>query len=224
MSDLLKYLKSKKLFFYLYLWFLILALILTFTEIKGFGIFWFDNHRSNALNIFFEAITKLGEYYIFIFFILYYLIKKSRVSFSIMALGVLMPFISYALKSYFKHPRPLTYFYKYLKNVNFKGIEDMQYHTGHNSFPSGHTFAAFAIFTLLMLTTKSRSWQIIYLLLAVFVGLSRVYLAQHFIEDVAFGSFLGVIMAILIYYIFFILGKNKTFLDINILTKNINKS
>jgi membrane-associated phospholipid phosphatase len=75
-----------------------------------------------------------------------------------------------------------------------------------------------------MLTTKSRSWQIIYLLLAVFVGLSRVYLAQHFIEDVAFGSFLGVIMAILIYYIFFILGKNKTFLDINILTKNINKS
>ena len=225
MIELINYLKSKKLFFGLYFIFIIIALILTYTEIKGYGIFWFDNHRSNALNIFFEAVTKLGEYYVFIFFILYYLIKRSRLSFSIIALGVFMPFISYVLKSYFKHPRPLTYFYKYLKTVNFKGIENMSYHTGHNSFPSGHTFAAFAIFTLLMLASKNKIWQLIYLILAVLVGLSRVYLAQHFIEDVAFGSFLGVIMAILIYYIFFISGKDKTYLDINInlLTKNNNK-
>ncbi len=216
MNEFLKHLKSKRLYFGLYLVFLIIALILTFSETKGFGVFWFDNHRNKELNIFFEAVTKLGEYYVFIFFFLYYLYKKSRVSFSIASLGIIMPLISYALKSYFKHPRPITYFYKYLKNVNFKGIEDAHYHTGHNSFPSGHTFAAFAIFTLLMLVSENKKSQITYLLLAVLTGLSRIYLAQHFIEDVAFGSFLGIIMALIIYYLFYIIWKNKTFLDINL--------
>ncbi len=218
MNKFLKHLMSKKIFFGLYFLFFIVALVFAFTEIKGFGIFWFDNHRNKILNIFFEAVTKLGEYYIFIFFIIYFLIKKSRVSFSIMVLGIFIPFISYALKSFFKHPRPLTYFYKYLKHVNFKGIEDMHYHTGHNSFPSGHTFAAFALFTFLMLISKNKSWQFIYLLIPVLVGLSRIYLAQHFIEDVAFGSILGIIMAGFIYYLFFILWKNKTFLDVDILS------
>ena len=218
MNELIIHLKSKKIFFGFYLVFILIAIILTYTEIKGFGIFWFDNHRSKSLNIFFEAVTKLGEYYSFIFFIFYFLYKRSRISFSIAALGIIMPFISYALKSYFKHPRPITYFYKYLKNVNFKGIENMHYHTGHNSFPSGHTFAAFAIFTLLMLTSKSKKSQIIYLLLAVLAGLSRIYLAQHFIEDVAFGSFLGIITAMFIYYLFFISWKNKTFFDIDLLS------
>ena len=211
MNELLKQLKSKRLYFGIYLVFLIIALILIFAEAKGFGVFWFDNHRSKELNIFFEAVTKLGEYYVFVFFFVYYLYKNTRVSFSIASLGIIMPLISYGLKSYFKHPRPITYFYKYLKNVNFKGIAEVHHHTGFNSFPSGHTFAAFAIFTLLMLVSKNKKSQIIYLLLAVTVGLSRIYLAQHFVEDVAFGSILGIIMALSVYYLFFIVWKNKTF-------------
>ncbi|HHH52348.1 MAG TPA: phosphatase PAP2 family protein [Bacteroidetes bacterium] len=117
------------------------------------------------------------------------------------------------MKSYFKHPRPITYIYEYIKKYDFKGIENIDYHTGHNSFPSGHTFGAFALFTLLALSTKNKYLKIAYLFLAILVGLSRIYLAQHFIEDVVFGSFLGICLAIIFYYLFFILWKNKRWMD-----------
>lgn len=71
----------------------------------------------------------------------------------------------------------------------------------HQSFPSGHTAAAFAMAALLCFIgppqplARSSAWirQLILLVLAFVIGYTRVYLSQHFFEDVLAGSFLGVL-------------------------------
>ncbi len=62
------------------------------------------------------------------------------------------------------------------------------------SFPSGHTCAAFCLFTFLafILPARFRAWGLIFFFSALLVGYSRIYLAAHFFRDVYFGSLLGI--------------------------------
>ncbi len=71
----------------------------------------------------------------------------------------------------------------------------------HNSFPSGHTATAFAMFTILALIAKSKATQLYWLLLAVLVGISRMYLAQHFMEDVTAGATIGFVVSLIVYFL-----------------------
>ncbi|MBC7651192.1 MAG: phosphatase PAP2 family protein [Deinococcales bacterium] len=64
-----------------------------------------------------------------------------------------------------------------------------------NSFPSGHTTAAFTVCLLACLLIHKR-WIIpVAFIYAVAVGYSRIYLAQHFPRDVAGGMLIAVITA-----------------------------
>jgi len=63
-----------------------------------------------------------------------------------------------------------------------------------HSFPSGHTITAFAFFLALTFFTKNHAWQVLYFVLAVLVGFSRIYLQQHFAIDVLVGSLVGVLV------------------------------
>ena len=72
--------------------------------------------------------------------------------------------------------------------------------TGYSSFPSGHTFSAFAIYTFFALVSKQKWVSLLCSLLAIGVGFSRVYLNQHFLEDIYLGSILGVGLAVGYYY------------------------
>ena len=68
------------------------------------------------------------------------------------------------------------------------------------SFPSGHTMSAFAIYGFLaFLLGWKKSFGIAMLLLAVFVGISRMYVVQHFLKDVYMGAVLGVLIAMSAY-------------------------
>ena len=70
------------------------------------------------------------------------------------------------------------------------------------SFPSGHTTSVFALAILLALNTRDKRISLIYLITAIITGYSRIYLGQHFLTDVLMGSFLGVMTAILVHWIF----------------------
>jgi membrane-associated phospholipid phosphatase len=91
-------------------------------------------------------------------------------------------------------PRPIRYFEEGALHL-VEGIK--MYH--HHSFPSGHTTSAFALFFLLILFVKSQKLKALFLLLALITAISRVYLSQHFLADVAAGSIIGVFSAIAIY-------------------------
>lgn len=66
------------------------------------------------------------------------------------------------------------------------------------SFPSGHTVTAFALAVFVATTLFTPKWGWFFSILAVLVGISRVYLGQHYIEDIYFGSMIGVLMASLV--------------------------
>jgi membrane-associated phospholipid phosphatase len=68
---------------------------------------------------------------------------------------------------------------------------------GYNSFPSGHSTSAFALFCLLALIVREKRWGLVFLGLATLAAFSRVYLFQHFVEDVYVGSLLGVGLTLL---------------------------
>jgi membrane-associated phospholipid phosphatase len=70
---------------------------------------------------------------------------------------------------------------------------------GYNSFPSGHTISAFALFSFLALVDKNKSRGWLWFGLAALVGYSRVYLFQHFAADVFAGSLIGTASAIVAY-------------------------
>jgi membrane-associated phospholipid phosphatase len=81
----------------------------------------------------------------------------------------------------------------------YRIIEGFDYsHFG--SFPSGHTFTAFSTALILALVAKSKWWGAVLFLLAFLVGLSRMYLMQHFYMDVYAGGLLGSVITLMIHY------------------------
>lgn len=62
-----------------------------------------------------------------------------------------------------------------------------------HSFPSGHSITIFAMMSLLAYLSGKKSAGVLFVLVAVVVGFTRIYLLQHFFIDVYVGSVLGVI-------------------------------
>ncbi|UCH14896.1 MAG: phosphatase PAP2 family protein, partial [Bacteroidales bacterium] len=84
------------------------------------------------------------------------------------------------------------------------------------SFPSGHAATTFGFFICLALISGNNFIKILSLLLACIVGYSRIYLSQHFLIDVYFGSIIGVIGGIIFYNIVYL--KKIKWLDSSLLT------
>ncbi|MEP6613062.1 MAG: phosphatase PAP2 family protein [Mucilaginibacter sp.] len=74
-----------------------------------------------------------------------------------------------------------------------KGVEMLRFY----SFPSGHTVTAFSTALLVTYLVKNKNWGWLLFIVAVAVGYSRMYLSEHFFEDVTVGSALGVVLTIL---------------------------
>ena len=112
--------------------------------------------------------------------------------------------ISSGIAQAFKHlvfnsaTRPKRYF----EDAGIDGlffIEGVEVHS-FNSMPSGHTATAFCIFCLLALLVTKKWWGFGFALLAILAGFSRVYLNQHFLEDIFVGAFIGLFTATLVYW------------------------
>jgi membrane-associated phospholipid phosphatase len=110
---------------------------------------------------------------------------------------ILMLLISQGLKHfvYADEHRP-SYTYKSLHY-----IDGLERHSNH-SFPSGHTTAAFTYFTLLALAFNKRYIQVLAPLVAALVGLSRVYLGQHYLHDIVVGAVLGIVIATIVTHLY----------------------
>ena len=69
-----------------------------------------------------------------------------------------------------------------------------------NSTPSGHTIRAFSFFTALSLLF--RQYKIIFISIAIAIGLSRVVVTAHYPSDVLFGAFVGIMVALWVNHYF----------------------
>jgi len=97
------------------------------------------------------------------------------------------------IKHIFDAPRPTLYFQAQLSHIHLvQGVYMLKLH----SFPSGHTVTAFSTTVLITYWCKNKLWGFPLLLVAILVGYSRMYLSEHFFEDVTAGSVIGVITTV----------------------------
>jgi membrane-associated phospholipid phosphatase len=122
-----------------------------------------------------------------------------------------------ALKALIDTPRPKSFFDGAVELSLVPGIDVHSW----NSMPSGHTASGFVIFLFFALIIKDKRWSALMFAFALLVGISRIYLTQHFFVDVYFGSVIGVIAALLMYSLFFKNSylQNSKFLNYSIFDK-----
>ena len=162
---------------------------------------WVNIRNTPAADLLFPYITYLGDGVFFVFVGLIILVYNRRIGLMALASFALSSLASLFLKAvaFPNSPRPLLYFEH--STYQYHIIKGLEIHS-YNSFPSGHTTTAFAMFSLLAFLGERKSMGLIFLLLAFLTGYSRVYLFQHFVEDAYAGSLVGTISSIISYTAF----------------------
>lgn len=173
--------------------FLILLLIgffLLLLNSKSELFLWINSHHTAFFDELFKLITLLGDGIMTVIVVLVLLFYKFRYA---VLTGIAFAYnalVIQALKHFFKAPRPVKYFEEI---IPIRTIEGYPVHEW-NSFPSGHTGTVFTLAVVLtyLLPHRQRHWILIPL--AALTAFSRVYLAQHFMEDIIAGAILAVVM------------------------------
>ncbi len=155
----------------------------------------FSERRTKGLNGFFTFITKIGEHISYVLALILLLFVRFRKALMIPILGLLVGILSLGLKGAFLQARPFDYFNKHGTWNQIETVEGIVLLTGPSSFPSGHTMSAFALFSFLALSlNKGRILNFGLGIVALLIGISRIYLVQHFLVDVLAGAFCGLLI------------------------------
>jgi membrane-associated phospholipid phosphatase len=167
---------------------------------QGDEIIYLNSLHTSFFNQFFRWVTMLGEMPAFLLILLVALFSSYGQGL-LLWINSLFIFITVQI---FKRwifaglVRP-SIFFEGKAHLDFvQGVKIEQYH----SFPSGHTATAFALFFMLSILSRNKKWSYFLFALALLVGISRVYLLQHFLRDVYFGSLIGVVVTMTFYLTF----------------------
>lgn len=174
-----------------------ILILLSFDKIH---IHLFINRNSNeTLDFIFRYITVLGDGFFVASFCLLLILYKYKTAITQTLAFALSGITVQLIKNliFNDSPRPNLYFEAFPEySLRFvEGVKVANYY----SFPSGHTASAFALFFIFIFMIKNRWLKVLFLIIAMLVGYSRMYLSQHFMIDITFGSLIGVISAIIIY-------------------------
>jgi membrane-associated phospholipid phosphatase len=139
-------------------------------------------------------ITDAGDGLTVIVISVILLLFSYRAAFLLSTSYAITSLVAQALKYSFDMPRPKVYFEGKLDKAHF--VKDLYILTVH-SFPSGHTVTAFSAGVVLTYLVKDKRWGLLFLITAIIIGYSRMYLSQHFFEDVLAGSVVGTLVTLL---------------------------
>lgn len=170
-----------------------IGLAVSFFVPYGDEILYLNDLRKEPFNSIFKIATLLGEVHAYIICGVAALFWRYRFALLITLAGLITLPVVHLFKTFFGTDRPITFF----KNLGLDHIivkvPGVILNVGPTSFPSGHTMAAFALFSLLavFLGRNRRYWGLIFAGFAVLTGISRVFLVQHFLADILVGATLG---------------------------------
>ncbi len=152
---------------------------------------------------FFPLVTHLGSTIAAVTLVAVLFFFNRRASFVLATAYCFTSLVGFALKFMVAFPRPHRYFEQLIQEATTDPrIQHIYYVPGvdvldnFRSFPSGHTICAFTAATVLAYFAKNKIWTLVLLVLAMLVGYSRMYMSQHFFEDVTAGSALGVFLTV----------------------------
>jgi undecaprenyl-diphosphatase len=143
-------------------------------------------HRTGFMEVvsFFASDYFLWPAYVVLAIWYVFVRKKRRVALNTIAIGLTGALLVFSLKKYFHRPRPLG-------PLNGPALT--------YSFPSGHASLGFIFYGLLIYLAWKSTLPKLYkyivsvllFLLAILIGLSRVYLRKHYATDVLAGFCIG---------------------------------
>ena len=197
---MLRLLQQNKIFFSVYTVALTISAALFVTQPKGQEILFLNDLHNPFFDFVFKYTTRLAELPLFIFILVVVIRFSFGMGFVLLTNCSLTFLIIQLLKKvvFESHVRPALFFSGSVELNFVQGIQTAYYH----SFPSGHTAGAFALFTMMAFFVKDKRWGALFIFLSLMVGLSRMYLLQHFLVDVMAGSAIGVAVSIIFYLTF----------------------
>ena len=177
----------------------VLAMIVPYSQ----ELLFFNKLRFEPFNSIFHFFTHCGEFWAYLVFgiAVYFLNPRNTIILAIV--GLLAIPVGYFVKDVIGVDRPVTYLEKRAALAQVVLVPDTDMNRGQTSFPSGHTMAAFALYSLLtlMVGQKKERLGLVFALMAILVGISRIFLVQHFLVDVLAGAFLGLVLSGLMWWL-----------------------
>ncbi|HEY8956650.1 phosphatase PAP2 family protein [Chitinophaga sp.] len=169
----------------------VITILLTRVFVSRQDAYFFINRlHTPAGDVLFPYITELGSTLAAVLISLLLLIINRRAGTMLATAYLFTAAISFTLKALIGFPRPHRYFASRLQDIYF--VPGVSVLDNFRSFPSGHSVCAFTAATVLSYYSKNKYLSLVYLALAMLVGYSRMYMSQHFLEDVTAGATLGV--------------------------------
>ena len=174
----------KKIYYY------IIGLIVFFTSLifdKKISFF-FTNYNSEILDVVSLLINNISGYVLFgIVLIILILGKQHKKIIPLLLVFILYLGLTSLLKLIVARPRPFV-------ELGNSMLDNNPY----RSFPSGHATSTFA---LIPFFNFNKIIYYVWIMIAVIVSLSRVYLGVHYLSDVIFGAILGCFIGELVFYL-----------------------
>lgn len=168
-----------------------------------------DGAMGGFFNVFFNAITSLGNDGIFLIVlsVILLLFRKTRKAGAAMLGAIIIGalFTNTTIKPIIARPRP------YIDETSI--IHQWWINAGSHiesefSFPSGHTTSAMAAMTgLFFIGNKKYSWTAFFF--AILMGMSRIYLCVHYPSDVAGGLIVGFVAGFLAFLLIRLFEKHS---------------
>jgi len=171
---------------------------------------WLNSCHTPVQDFIWSHYTIVGEWvpYVIVALLLFY--KAGWASF-LLADIALSGGIGQLIKHLVQADRPLTYFAEHAPEVQLPLVDGVRM-SEYLSFPSGHTITFFALFMTLSIILHEYLYQlpitnrqspitnhlipVACYLFAIFGAYSRIYLSQHFCEDILGGMVIGLLTTI----------------------------
>lgn len=175
-------------------------------QLDGTVLLWIqENIRTVSLSVILAPFTMLGNAGLLwiVLSLAMLCVPKTRkagaLALCAMALGLVVTNLT--IKPLVSRPRPW---------LVVEGLGHIVEENDPNSFPSGHTCAAFAAGLIWLRTLPWRWGRIAAVMLAVLMGLSRLYVGVHYPSDVLAGAVIGALCAWAVWNVYQMYRRNKT--------------
>jgi membrane-associated phospholipid phosphatase len=197
-----------------YLLFFVSGAVLILVNTKMETHLEFNRFHNNFFDKFFEYVTFLGDGYVATLVTVILLAVSFRFTILVGLSNIIASTITQLLKRtvFSDVVRPKKFFEGLHDIYLVPDVENFLY----NSFPSGHSTCAFALYFSVALIVKDVKIKFLCFVLALTAGYSRIYLSQHFFEDVFAGSVIGVVTVYITYM--FTMDKSAAWLDRSLLS------